>query len=148
MTSETRPFKFHWKLFQVSCLMLALWTAACGTNGSTSEIGLAAPILQAAQSPEDVVKTFLDAWKAGKYEDMYAALSPQSQSAYAFPVFKKSYEDAASALSLSGIDYSVTGSELQGASAAISYDASFESPVFGTIEDKGRTMRVVQKPGG
>ncbi|MEO8607073.1 MAG: penicillin-binding transpeptidase domain-containing protein [Chloroflexota bacterium] len=148
MTNETRPFKFLWKTFQASCLMAALWLAACSGAGSTSEIGLAAPILQASQSPEDVVKTFLDAWKAVKYEDMYAALSPQSQSAYAFPVFKKSYEDAAGAISLSAVDYSITGSEVQGASAAITYDASFESPVFGTIDDAGRTMRVVQKPGG
>jgi penicillin-binding protein 2 len=148
MTSKTQPFKSHWNIFRVCCLTVALWTAACSGGGSTSEIGLAAPILQAAQSPEDVVKTFLDAWKAGKYEDMYAALSPQSQSLYAFPVFKKSYEDAAAALSLTEISYTVTGFEPQGASAAITYSASFESPVFGTIEDSARIMRVVQKPGG
>lgn len=148
MASETPPGKFQRALIRLSCLIVVVLAAACSSGGSTSEVGLAAPLLQASQSPEDVVKSFLDAWKAGKYEDMYAALSPQSQGTYAFPVFKKSYEDASSAIALTGIEYTIKNIELQGASAAITYDVSFASPVFGTIEDSERVMRVVQKPGG
>jgi len=129
--------------------LIFLWgVAACSGNGAASEVGIAAPILQAAQAPEDVVKIFLDAWKAGRYEEMYAALSPQSQGLYTFPVFKASYEEAANAISLSGIEYTVQSSEIQGASAAVTYDARFESPVFGTIDDPGRIMRLVQQVGG
>jgi cell division protein FtsI/penicillin-binding protein 2 len=135
-------------MMQLFCLGLVLWVTACSGSSRPSEIGLAAPILQVSQSPEDAVRTFLDAWKATNYDNMYAALSPQSQSAYPLPVFKTSYEDAASAISLSGIEYTIKDAEVQGAAAAVHYDATFESPVFGTIDDPGRTMRVVQKPGG
>ncbi len=138
----------HRAITQFFCLGLALWMTACSGGGAPSEIGLAAPILQISQSPEDTVRNFLDAWKAGNYDTMYAALSQQSQSAYPLPIFKTSYEDASNALSLSGIEYTINATEVQGASAAVSYDATFESPVFGTIDDPGRTMRVVQKPGG
>jgi penicillin-binding protein 2 len=140
--------KLYWVGLQVCCLTLVLWLSACGGNPTSSETGLAAPILQASQSPEDAAKAFLDAWKSAKYEDMYAALSTQSQEIYALPVFKTSYEDAADALSLSGIEYTVSKTEIQGAAAAVTYDVSFVSPVFGTIDDPGRTLRLVQKPGG
>ncbi len=125
-----------------------VWMVAACAGGTTSEVGLAAPILQSVQAPEEVVKSFLDDWKAGNFDSMYAALSPQSQSNYSFPVFKTLYEDAATAISLSDLNYVVHETHVQGASAAINYDVSLESPVFGTIDDAGRIMRLVQKPGG
>jgi cell division protein FtsI/penicillin-binding protein 2 len=135
--------------FSLLILLVALVMAACGGGATASETGLAAPVLsQPTQSPEDVVRSFLDAWKAGNYEAMYTALSPQSQGLYAFPVFQTVYQDASTAISLSDLSYRIQTAQIQGASAAVTYDVSIQSPVFGTIDDTGRTMRLVQKPGG
>jgi len=148
MNGVEQRLKTRQLIVRLCWLMVVVLAAGCSGNSTTSEVGLAAPILQAVQSPEAVVKTFMEAWQAGSYENMYAALSPQSQGQYALPVLRAAYEDAATALSLSGIEFSIKETQLQGAAAAVTYDARFQSPVFGTIDDPGRTMRLVQQPGG
>jgi penicillin-binding protein 2 len=149
MIQGNQWLKSYRTIFMMCCLVFIGCITACSGKGTMSEVGLAEPILsQAGQPPEDVVKSFLDAWNAGNFEAMYAQLSPQSQEFYAFPVFQTSYQDAANAISLSGVTYTVKGAEIQGMTAAVTYDLSFQSPVFGTIDDPGRIMRLVQKPGG
>ncbi len=129
-------------------LFVLFLTANCGGN-ATSETGLAAPVLmQTSQSPDSVVRAFLDAWNTGDYEAMFRELSPQSQSFYTLPVFQQIYQDANTAISISGLTYAIEKTDIQGASAAVTYNLQLESPVFGTIEDDGRLMRLVQKPGG
>jgi cell division protein FtsI/penicillin-binding protein 2 len=142
---------FHGKRQKIIALFLLgmlLTMTACGGGAGVTEAGLAAPVLQFTQSPQDAAQAFLDDWKQGNYEGMYASLSPQSQGFYAFPVFQTLYQDASNAISLSDLTYTIHDVQVQGASAAVTYDVSVQSPVFGTIDDPGRTMRLVQKPGG
>jgi penicillin-binding protein 2 len=129
--------------FIIICLL-----AGCGLLNPASEPGSSvAPILQGQRSPQDVATGFLDNWKLGDYQAMYAALSPQSQSQYTFPVFQKTYEDAMTSIEASEIRYTVQQAQPQGASFALTYDLEFVSPVYGTISDSGRVMRLVQNAG-
>jgi penicillin-binding protein 2 len=130
----------------LSILLLALLAACSGTGG---EGAIALPVIgQTSRGPEDVVKQFLDDWKAKNYAAMYAALSPQSQQFYTEAVFQTAYEDALNAINLSDMTYTLKETTLQGASAAVSYDVSLTSPTFGTISDNGRIMRLIQTANG
>ncbi len=130
-------------------LALALLLAACGLAGSDgAQPGAVLPLAPVERSPEAVVTDFLNAWKTRSYETMYALLSPQSQAFYTLPVFQAQYENAASTMNLTDLSFQVHRAQLQGMSAAVTYDVTLTSPVFGTIEDRGRTMRLVRTPGG
>jgi penicillin-binding protein 2 len=121
--------------------------AACsGGDGGGSSV--AVPLLQAAQKPDEVVSGFLNNWKAKDYPAMYNTLSSQSQGFYTLPVFQKIYDDVARTITLDDLSFKINDTQIQGASAAVTYDVSLVSPIFGTIDDKGRTMRLIQKPGG
>ncbi len=127
--------------------MLLVLLAACGA-GNTTQPGAAAPILQISQSPEQVVTDFLKGWRDKDYAGMYGRLSQQSQAVYTLPVFQKQYEDVGTKMSLTDLTFTIRETQIQGAAAAVKYDLSLTSPVFGTIDDPDRTMRLVQKPGG
>ncbi len=130
-------------ILAVSAVLLG---ACSGINLAADSSGAAAPIIQIAQSPADVVRSFLDAWGQHNYQAMYALLSSNSQGLTAFPVFQTTYIDADKTLATQGVDYTIHDTQEQGDSAAINYDASIQSSVFGAIEDNGRTMRVVRAP--
>lgn len=134
---------------KISILTIFLLTflAACGGASSPSGGSSIVPILQLASSPEDIARGFLDSWKAANYEAMYGALSPKSQQEYTFPVFQKIYQDAMGKIAADDITYTFNKVTLQGASAAINYDVEFTSPVFGTIADTNRTIRLLQTQG-
>ncbi|MBZ0284495.1 MAG: hypothetical protein K8L97_27395 [Anaerolineae bacterium] len=126
-------------------MLLLLTSCAGGTSGGAP---IAVPIITQQRTPQDVVQTFLDNWKAGDYQNMYAALSSQSQSLYTFPVFQAIYEETFLQIGVTDLTYTLRETQLQGASAAVSYDLSIVSPVFGTIDDPARTMRLVESPNG
>ena len=135
------------QLLRLRWLSLLL-LAACGVTGNGNQPGAVAPILQVSQSPEQVVTEFLSGWRDKDYAGMYSRLSQQSQSIYGLPVFQKQYEDVGTKINLSDLSFQIEDTQVQGASAAVKYSITLTSPVFGTIEDTGRTMRLVQKPGG
>lgn len=120
--------------------------AGCAGGGEAAP-GLA-PILQGPQTPQDVATRFLDSWKAGDYPAMYALLSPQSQAEVSLPVFQTAYQDALAIINPTEITYAVLSSRIQGASAEVLYNLSFVAPVFGTISDNERTLRLVQSGSG
>ncbi len=131
---------------QLTFGLLLLLLAGC--SGATA-LDLAAPALvQAAQTPAEVVADFLDAWNAQDYQAMYALVSPESQAFYPSPVFQTTYQDADGALALSGVTYTIHDTAVQGMTAAVTYDVTITSSTFGTIEDPGRTMRLIQKADG
>lgn len=130
----------------VSALLLAL--TACGGIGAPDAAGGAAPVIQVALTPEQTLGQFLDAWGDRDYEAMYGLLSAQSQGLNSAPVFRSIYEDADGKIGTTDVSYSIDEVELQGQSAAIAYDATIASSIFGEIEDSGRVMRLVQSSGG
>jgi len=129
---------------KIFVLLLMLLAGCAGGDASGGSPGLVVPIISQPSSPQDIVGAFLEDWKAGDYQGMYAALSPQSQSLYTFPVFQATYEETFAQISVTEMRYTLRETRLQGASAAVSYDLSIVSPVFGTIDDPGRTMRLIQ----
>ncbi|MBC6937254.1 MAG: hypothetical protein DWB42_15640 [Chloroflexi bacterium] len=129
--------------------LTGLWLlllAACGAAGS--EAPAIAPIIQISKTPEQVVTDFLTAWRQKDYPAMYAQLSPQSQNFYSLPVFQRQYENVETTMNLSDLSFQVGKARLQGAAAEVRYDVSLTSPVFGTIEDRDRIMRLIEQPGG
>src|SRR5690606_16836384 len=125
--------------------LLALLTGACGSLNVPGASGDAAPLIQIAPSPTDTVRAFLDAWNEGDYAAMYAQLSTTSQGLYTFPVFQAIYQEADATLGTNGITYTIRDTKEQGDSAAITYDASIGSAIFGSIDDTNRVMRVVRQ---
>ncbi len=98
----------------------------------------------AQDTPEAVVAAFLDAWNARDLETMYSYVSPQSQELYPFGAFQSRYELANNTLNMSGITYEIRDSYIQGLTAAVTYDVTIESVIFGSIVDTDRIMRLVQ----
>ncbi|MEP6985411.1 MAG: penicillin-binding transpeptidase domain-containing protein, partial [Chloroflexota bacterium] len=125
-------------------ILLLTFLAACGGPSSPGGGSSIVPLLQGSASPEDVAKGFLENWKTANYQAMYGDLSAPSQQEYTFPVFQKIYQDAMSKIAPDQITYTFHNVTLQGESAAIAYDVEFTSSVFGAIDDKDRTMRLVK----
>lgn len=128
-------------------LALGLLTlAACGGVTLTGSTEGGAPVIQIATTPADTVRAFLDAWNSLNYQAMYTQLSSQSQGLTTFAVFQAIYAEADKTLGTKGVTYTLHDTQEQGSTAAISYDASIQSSIFGSIDDVGRTMRVVRAP--
>lgn len=131
-------------------LAFVLLTGCAAIGGSPAQASQnASPILpQLAQQPQDVVSTFLDAWNRRDYQAMYLLLSTESQGRTSLPVFQTTYDNVAQAITLETLSFIIRETELQGVTAAVHYDLTLQSPSFGSIEDPGRTMRLVQAPAG
>lgn len=124
-----------------------LMIAAC-SGVTVSDTAGAAPVIQVIQTPEEIVSAFLTAWNSRDYDAMYAQLSAESQGLTSPAVFRAVYEDADTKIGTTSIAFTIHDVELQGQTAAATYDVAISSSTFGTIEDNGRTMRLVQVPTG
>jgi penicillin-binding protein 2 len=132
-------------------IILLAGLTACGTLGSgeSPAEGAAVPILaQPSNAPEDVVTTFLTGWKNQDYATMYNQVSQPSKDATGLGVFEEIYRTTATAISLADVAFTIQDSSIQGYTAAVTYDVILESPVFGTIADNGRIMRLIQEASG
>jgi penicillin-binding protein 2 len=106
------------------------------------------PAATAQGTPEAVAASFLDNWKSRNYDGMFSQIHEKSRNLTPFPVFETIYRDADLAIGLEDLSYSIGAVQLQGTSAAVTYDLTIQSSIFETLEDPGRTMRLVQGPGG
>lgn len=134
------------RMLLVSTIMLVL--TACSGISVPDPAGGAAPIIQVPRTPEETVTAFLSAWGNRDYDTMYAQLSNESKNLNTPSVFRAVYEDADAKIGTSGVEVTIQDVEIQGRSAAVTYDAVISSSLFGTIEDPGRMMRLVQVPTG
>lgn len=119
-------------------LWLVLSVAPAGV--ATAQLG--------QQRPADVVRSFLEAWNRREYQTMYLLLATESQGRTPLPVFQATYENVAQAITLGELGFTIGETEIQGMVAAVKYDITLQSPSFGTIDDPGRTMRLVETPAG
>ncbi len=101
----------------------------------------------AQNDPAGVVQAFLEAWNAADYERMYSMLSLQSQEAIAQPAFVNRYQQTQEIVAITAVNFTITNTHLQGITAAVTYDVVLESGAFGSIQDPGRTMRLVNEGG-
>lgn len=99
-------------------------------------------------TPEAVATSFLENWKNRNYDAMYNLVAERSRNLTAFPVFETIYREADAAVGMEDITFTIQSVQIQGTSAAVTYDLTVQSGIFETIEDNGRIMRLVQAPGG
>ncbi len=103
--------------------------------------------VRAQNTPSAVVEAFLDAWDRADFPAMYALLHPQSQLHTSEAVFITRYEETRGSLGLTGVAYTVRNSRLQGLSAAVTYDVTLRTSVFGELTESNRLMRLVDDNG-
>ncbi len=106
-----------------------------------------APVLAQA-APDAVVSQFLDNWRVANYDGMYNQIAQASKDLTTFPVFETTYTNAETAISIADMSYEIHDVVIQGSSAAVHYDLHIDSAIFGTLDDPGRIMRLVQSPAG
>ncbi|MCK6579600.1 MAG: hypothetical protein L6Q98_16015 [Anaerolineae bacterium] len=131
-------------------ILSLLLLAACGalTPAGSPDGGAAAPMLQVAQSPADVVRAFLDHWNAKNRQGMYDLLSAASRGLITYAVFDATYADAEATLAAQGVTYNLKNTLEQGSTAVVAYDAAIQSSLFGEIIDADHTIRLVRDSGG
>ncbi|MCA9915257.1 MAG: hypothetical protein KC496_18015, partial [Anaerolineae bacterium] len=145
----------HTKNLHTLWLVVGLWLllTACNVLPGASS----APAAEATQevvaqqigsTPQQTVEMFLAAWNVEDFETMYSLVSPRTGDVYPFDDFVAQYRNADAEMGFEGVTYTVGDITIQGQSAAVSYDATLESSLFGSIEDTGRVMRLVQGGGG
>lgn len=93
---------------------------------------------------------FLNAWAQGNYDTMYALLTVNSQDAFPRADFERQYRETEEALSLlpDGKSYAFASALIQGTTAQIAYDMTFNSELFGVFTDPERILQLVHVPEG
>ncbi len=118
----------------------ALLLAGCGLlSGGTPTPGqpptLPPPAVTHLPAPdaEAAAGRFLDAWKEGDYEAMYAMLTPLTQDALSFEDFKARYDEVRVAAAITGVDYEIVSSLVNPQSAQVRYRVTLSSAVVGDL---------------
>lgn len=133
----------------LSLALILLFLVGCDALPTLSDPqAVPIPDQTGSRSPEEAVTTFLEAWNQQNLDIMYGLISPRSAEYYPFEEFTAEYEAVSNELNFEQITFNVHDTKLQGQSAAVSYDVQIDSPIFGTITDEDRTMRLLQEPSG
>ncbi|MBN1200493.1 MAG: hypothetical protein JXJ20_01435 [Anaerolineae bacterium] len=142
----------HVKPVLLIAVTSAVMLAACSDDSSVP--GLSSgdnpyPTIQLTlEEADQVAETFLDAWRKADYASMYGLISPNSRDAYMEEAFVSEYETAAELMTLNTLDTQIASSLRQGTTAAIMYDVTFHTELFGDIPDGDRIMRLIETPEG
>lgn len=130
------------RLFTI--LLITCTLTACEAVMPAAQGGGEVNLAPAVRAPEEVFEAFMAAWNAADYEAMYELVSAPSQELYPLTTFSNRYSTVSDAINLETVNYTFEDMRLQGDSAEVHYDAALESPIFGTIEDPDRIMRLVR----
>ena len=125
----------------------ALPSAAPASGGNDG--GVIAPAAQVTfQSPDEVMRNFMESWGRQDFQAMYSQVAPRSREIYPYELFQRRYNTLHEEIGFGGVTYTVGDTTLQGTSAAIEYSIVLDSSIFGEITDPNRIMRLVQNEGG
>lgn len=131
----------------LAVLFLSWILGACASTSPS--VGGQQPLFSLnMNTPDEITRSFLDAWSMGALEAMYALIAPQSQTLYPFSTFEERYLEVSNTLGLERVSYTLRATETQGTSASIGYDITFKTLSFGDITDSNRTLRLIQTPNG
>jgi len=133
-------------------LMLVVLAAGCtgGGDSGVALLGLEGQPTSAASLDQGLQtgKTFLDAWTRQDYNTMYGLISPNARDAYSEEDFTETYQQLWDNLRLQSISWQESIAQLQGTTAVLEYNMSFQSSVLGTFNDEGRIMRLIPTTEG
>ncbi|MGB7341268.1 MAG: penicillin-binding transpeptidase domain-containing protein [Phototrophicaceae bacterium] len=136
--------------FMLSLFLCSL-LAACDTlpslNNPLSSDNTGDIVAQAADTPQQTVENFLNAWQQEEFAIMHNLLHPRSIEIYPVDAFVDLYTDTHADIGFTGVAYTINEVQLQGDSAAILYDVELDTATFGQIIDAERTMRLVDDNG-
>ena len=119
------------------------------TGSSTTDSGPLVPTPYLTLSDADqVAGTFFIAWEKADYTTMYNLISPHSRDAYTEEDFRNEYDVAATQITQTALATTILSSLRQGSTAAVQYDVTFSTGMFGEISDPGRTLRLIETSDG
>ncbi len=100
-----------------------------------------------APDPQTAAQAFLKAWQSEDYASMYAMLTSITQDAISEADFEQRYRDAAIMMTLKTIDYQVTSSLVNPASAQVSYQVTFHTTLLNDITTDPMIMNLSLNDG-
>ncbi len=123
-------------IFAVALLVLVACNNGTSTPSSTPDDGLPTPVVMTTSVPDATaaVQDFFTKWEQSDYAGMYGLLSATSRDAISQEDFVKKYASAAQGLTLKSLDVGILSMLIEPASATVSYQANFETSLFGDLQ--------------
>ena len=128
------------KIRNLAFILLLVLTACAGTGKTTATptgtSSLPTPVVNTTSVPDvtSAAEGFLKKWQTADYGGMYAALAQTSKDAISQDDFEKKYENTATNLTLTSLDYGILSTLIKPASAVVSYQVNIETSLFGLIQ--------------
>jgi len=116
-------------------LITACIPSAAPGEEPTAAFELPTPIIRLTQPPdaESAATSFLEAWKAEAYQDMYDSLTSLTRDAITFEDFEKTYRNAAIAMTMQAMDYQVLSTLVTPNNAQVNYRVTYTTTLLGEI---------------
>ncbi len=137
------------RLVALSMIIIIL-ISACGQGSDNLDVDLfgAQPTQLDSQTAQQISSTFLDAWKERDYTTMYGLISPNARDAFSPDRFVSIYEEVDELLGLQELTWASNGVLVQGTTAVIDYEVTFDTQLLGTFTDPNvpgeeRLMRLI-----
>ena len=90
-------------------------------------------------------RAYLEGWKSGDYEAMYALLSKESKDSISQADFSQHYQDVAAEAALSGLDYEIISDKPGTASAGVNYKVTLHSSLAGDVQGETHMNLVLEE---
>ena len=129
----------------IFCLILPIALGACRPSEPiptpTNFATLLPPEVKTTQPPAAKItaQSFLDSWKAGHFEEMYALLSESSKVETSIERLSSTLNNIMNEGAVSSIDYEIISESLNPAAAEVAYRVTYHSAILG---DLSREMKM------
>jgi len=137
---------------RATLLLLALivgWVSCTGTPPSPTPTATATQQIPTPTpdivGPETVGRQFLDAWMRGDYAAMYAHLSPSLRAGLTSERFAQAYNTALDTTTTITVTATPQELALQGSEAWISFQETWQTALFGTLETQNRLPLILEE---
>ena len=141
---EKRQMKIRKSLFFV--LIISLLLPSCGSKAPEE---LPTPQSQVTSVPDvdGLAQSFLNAWQAKNYSNMYEQLSTSAKQSISLEDFTAYYVDTATNATLQSVDSEVLSTTLNPNSAVARYKVTYNTSLFGSF-DREMDMPFTWENGG
>lgn len=123
-------------IFIVVLFLIASCSNGTKTPARTPGSELPTPVVKTTSVPDATVaaEDFFSRWEANDYAGMYELLSPTSRDAISQEDFVNKYSNAAQSMSLNALTVGILSTLIEPTSANISYQANYETALFGSFQ--------------